>query len=366
MAFSFSFLQSHAINSHVRYIFIGSLFTALATSPFYNACRDNDIKVVEHYLKIMSLTEINKMEPNGSTALHVAAYRGHEKIVELLLEKGGDHSLVNKYNSTPLDEAKTDQIKKMIRHRRYATRFVSESVEWIVSTNNADFQAHEYSKKLEAYGQDSQFDQLIVYIKQNYLEKDLQDVDHIDKIKRYFDEAISKKDPVYLLKAYTAETGFYSTLNFHLAQLRLENLTAEENLSRAYYIGIIACHPKFKTFSYFGRTFRGMMITNDDLKQYKIGTRILTKTFSSTSKQVDVALSFLGKNQDPSDRLSTICIYEIRNQRTALDIGHISVFPDEEEVLILPYSAFKIIDIKQNKDNAPRIEIKLKECEPWL
>ncbi|CAF0834372.1 unnamed protein product [Rotaria sordida] len=314
----------------------------------------------------MSLEEINQMEPNGSTALHVAAYQGHEKIVELLLQKGACYSTVNKYNCTPLDEAKTDKIKQLIHRRMNSTRFVSDaSIEWILSTNDADFQASEYWEKLKTYGTDPQFYRLIAYIKKNYLEKDLQDIDGINTIKQYFDMAINEKDPVYLLQAYTAETGFYSTLNVHLAQLRLENLTAKENVSRAYYIGIIARHPKLETFSYTGVTFRGMMITNNDLKQYKRGTRILTKTFSSTSKQKDVALGFLRDNSGTDDRLSTICVYEIRNERTALDIEHISLFQDEKEVLILPYSAFKIIDIKLYENGSPRAEIKLKECEPW-
>jgi hypothetical protein len=108
-----------------------------------------------------------------------------------------------------------------------------------------------------------------------------------------------------------------------------------------------------------------MLITNDDLKKYEIGTKILTKTFSSTSKKLDVALKLLGNDWDAHDRLSTICIYEIRNPRTALDIEQISVFQDEEEVLILPFSAFKIIDIEINKHNSHQVQIKLKESEPW-
>jgi hypothetical protein len=107
-----------------------------------------------------------------------------------------------------------------------------------------------------------------------------------------------------------------------------------------------------------------MLITGNDLKQYKIGTRILTKTFSSSSKKLDIALGFLTNNHHENDRLSTICTYDIRNDMTALDIQHISLF-EYEEVLILPYSAFKIIDIQINKDKQPNVEIRLKECEPW-
>ena len=321
--------------------------------------------MVEKYLETMPLEEVNRLEPNGSTALHVAAYRGHEKIVELLLQKGACYSTVNKYEATPLDEAKTDRIKQLIRRRMNKNRFVSDSLEWIISTNDADYQSHKYYQKLQNYGKDPQFYKFIIYIKENYLGKDLQHLDDINTIEEYFDLAIKKKDPTYLLKAYTAETDFYSTLNVHLAQLKLENLTIKDNLSRAYYIGIIARHPKLERLSYTGITYRGMMITNDDIKQYKIGTRILTKTFSSSSKQLNIATRFVNNNNERNDQLSTICIYEIRNQRTALDIEHISLFQDEQEVLILPYSAFKIIDIKQYKNKSPRVEIKLKECEPW-
>jgi hypothetical protein len=313
----------------------------------------------------MSVEEINQMEPNGSTALHVASYKGHEKIVELLLEKGASHSILNRYKNTPLEEAKTERIRTLIRGRMTKTRFVSESVEWILQTNDADYQANKCLQKLETYGKDPNFDRLIIHIKENYLEKLLKCVEDLDKIREYFDMAIKKKDPLHLLKAYTADTGFYSSLNRDLAKLGLENLTDKENLDRAYFIGIIVHHPKLERFSYTGTVYRGMIITNDDFKQYKIGTRILTKTFSSASKQQKVALGFLDENLDRNDRLNTICIYQIRNQRTALDIEEISIFKHEEEVLILPYSAFKIFDIQKKNQKSPQIEITLKECEPW-
>ncbi|CAF4228275.1 unnamed protein product, partial [Rotaria magnacalcarata] len=62
------------------------------TSPFYDARRENNINLVEHYLKTMTVEEVDRIEQNGSTALHAAAYRGHDKIVELLLQKGASCS----------------------------------------------------------------------------------------------------------------------------------------------------------------------------------------------------------------------------------------------------------------------------------
>ncbi|CAF1124871.1 unnamed protein product [Rotaria sordida] len=311
----------------------------------------------------MTVEEINRIEPNGSTALHVAAYRGYEKIVELLLDYGASCVAKNKYKCIPLDEAKTDKIKQMIRRKMNETRSVSNSCWDILSTNDTNFQADEYQKTLKKYGKDRHFYHLIGYIKQNYIEKELHNIYGINIIQEYFDKAINEKDPTYLLKAHSADTGFYHALNKHLAQLQLEDLSATQNLSLSYFIGIIAHHPKFETLSYIGQVFRGMMITTNDIKQYTIGTRILTKIFVTTSKQRDLALNFPQQATNDDDRLSAICVYEIRNARTALDIQDVSLCSHEREVLILPYSTFQIIDIKQNRMSLPRLEIKLRELE---
>ncbi|CAF0952623.1 unnamed protein product [Rotaria sordida] len=349
------------IKSMLREFHSGSKVTSL----FYNACRNNNIDFVKYCLQTKSVENVNQIELNGSTALHAAASEGHEKIVELLLQNGASHSVIDKNNCTPIDKAKTDKIKEMIRHRMRIIRFFSDSIEWIISTIDTDYQVQKYLSKLETYGKDSEFQKLVVYIKENYIERDLKYVNDIGVIQKYFEIGISKNDPIPLLKACTADTGFYSTLNLHLSQLRLENLTNNENLSLIYYIGIIARHPKLERLSYTGITYRSMIITNDDLKQHKIGTRVLTKTFSLTSKQSNKALEFVcNYKHDKDDRLSTICQYEIHNRRTALDVQCISIFQDGQEVLILPYSAFKIISIKLNKNKSPQVEIKLEECEP--
>ena len=312
----------------------------------------------------MSIAEVNRMESSGFTALHVASSEGHEKIVELLLAKGASHSTANKHGLMPLDLAEKDEIKQLICHRINKTRFVSDSLNWIIAAT-ADLQAHQYSKKLETYGKDPHVDRLITFIKQNYIEKQLQHIEDIGRIKLCFNKAIHEQDLVHLLRAYIAETGFYSVLNTHLKKIQLDNLTNDENLGVAYYTGIIAHHPRFETFSFTGTVFRGMIMTTDDLKQHEIGTRLLTQTFSSASKQRNVVFDFLAGVDHSKDQLTTMCTYEIRNQRTALDIHQISLFECEEEVLLLPYSAFKIMDIQIDKNNSRHVEIRLKECDSW-
>jgi hypothetical protein len=127
----------------------------------------------------------------------------------------------------------------MICRRMNKTRFVRDFIVQIISKNYADCQTHQYFKILEAFVRGAQLYQLVVYIKQNYLETEFKDIDDINTIKQYFDMAINTDDPIYLLKAYATGTNFYSTLNAHLAQLNLQNLTNHENLSQAYYIGIV-------------------------------------------------------------------------------------------------------------------------------
>lgn len=313
----------------------------------------------------MSIVDINRIESNGSTALHVASSEGHVKIVELLLAKGASPSTLNKHNLTPLDLAETDQIKQFICHYVNKTRLVGDSVEWTIANSDADFQAHNYSSKLQVYGKDPHLDRLITYIKQNYIDRDLRHIEDIKIIKLNFNKALHEQDPAYLLKAYIAETGFCPALNARLAQLQLDSLTDNENLSLAYYVGIIAHHAKFETLSFTGTVFRGLIITAAELEQHTKGTRILTKIFSSASKQRHIVTALLDNIHPQNDRLTAVCTYDIRNQRTAFDIHYMSLFQHEEEVLLLPYSAFKIMDVQINKDNSPQVEIKFKECEPW-
>ncbi|CAF4120621.1 unnamed protein product, partial [Rotaria sordida] len=64
---------------------------------------------------------------------------------------------------------------------------------------------------------------------------------------------------------------------------------------------------------------------------------------------------------------SCLCQYLIKQNSTAINIQSLSTRPDEKEVLILPFTVFKVITIKQNYLYDPKasisIEIELEECE---
>ncbi|CAF0937086.1 unnamed protein product [Rotaria sordida] len=80
----------------------------------------------------MTLDEIDQIEPIGSTALHVASYRGHFRIVKLLLEAGADRAIQNKHNCLPFDEALNDDIKELFLRVPNRNRLKSDTgaIEW--------------------------------------------------------------------------------------------------------------------------------------------------------------------------------------------------------------------------------------------
>ncbi|CAF4910740.1 unnamed protein product, partial [Rotaria sp. Silwood2] len=64
---------------------------------------------------------------------------------------------------------------------------------------------------------------------------------------------------------------------------------------------------------------------------------------------------------------SCLCQYLIKQNSTAINIQSLSTKLDEKEILILPFTVFKVIAIKRNYLDDPTasisIEIELEECE---
>lgn len=60
--------------------------------------------------------EINKIQRDGSTSLHVASYYGHSLIVGLLLEYGARTDIKNRWGNTALVESSLDSVKSLIKN----------------------------------------------------------------------------------------------------------------------------------------------------------------------------------------------------------------------------------------------------------
>jgi hypothetical protein len=92
----------------------------------YKACRSGFCDMVEALLGLGC--DVNIAKSMGSSPLHAASYFGHEIIVALLLAKSADRDLKNKYENSPLDEARTDNIRRLL-----ATEAVQDHLQKLVA-----------------------------------------------------------------------------------------------------------------------------------------------------------------------------------------------------------------------------------------
>ncbi len=69
-------------------------------------------------LLIAKRAEVNSTTKwHGETPLHYAVEAGHRQIAELLIAEGADVNAMNVYCSTPLDGARDDDMKQLLRSR---------------------------------------------------------------------------------------------------------------------------------------------------------------------------------------------------------------------------------------------------------
>ncbi|CAF3514617.1 unnamed protein product [Rotaria sp. Silwood2] len=97
-------------------------------TDLYWACRAGDIDTVRQIIASTTYIDINRLEPNGSTALHAASFFGHADIVRLLLHQFGViHHRRNRYGLTAYEEAATDEIHQLFYRSSNSQRFYSNA-----------------------------------------------------------------------------------------------------------------------------------------------------------------------------------------------------------------------------------------------
>lgn len=79
---------------------VDSAEAKLTAQDLIDACIQGDLKLAKACLE--ADVNVNSREPQGSTVLHVAAFFGHQEIVELLIEQKADMSALNRSQQTPL------------------------------------------------------------------------------------------------------------------------------------------------------------------------------------------------------------------------------------------------------------------------
>ncbi|CAF3879295.1 unnamed protein product, partial [Rotaria sp. Silwood1] len=238
-------------------------------------------------------------------------------------------------------EAASNDIKQLFERIPGNTRYVANSgrVEWLLVAANAHAMAARNIEATRQYGVHP-FEPYVKQIINNYIKPHFQDVEKYEELLGFFNMALTTRDPKYLLKAYTAETGFYTKLNIDLA-----SDTDVGKLERQFYIGILAFNPCFDQFRFNGEAYRGMRLTEDDLREYAVNQKVMIKSFLSATIDKSEAEFFLGKIQrhnihGQAVKMGVMCTYIIRDKWSSLNVEHISEYPKEKEVLIFPYSVF--------------------------
>ncbi|CAF1653026.1 unnamed protein product, partial [Didymodactylos carnosus] len=168
------------------------------SSELYFYCRINAVDNVKGILRWTPIDDINRIEPNKSTALHAACYFGYKDIAELLIKAKANRSIKNGFGKTPLQEAATNEIRCLLE----CPTPQESKVDWlIIDDTNLIKNAIKYRYTLKKLSYDIR--DSISTIITTYLDKDLQNIAGIEMIKELFIKADSENDPVSIIKAYT-------------------------------------------------------------------------------------------------------------------------------------------------------------------
>ena len=370
-------------------------------SEFYFACRNGNIDYVREHIKGMSLEEIDKLEPNGSTALHAATFYDNKEVVQLLFDAKCSRTKLNRYGNMPYEEIQTEEMRKLYE-RPTLTRFHETDpntsfasflhddeeeqqpqarLDWVkVFENDAevmeyltnhqtttmwlkffDWASHtfsrfldrnDYSANLFELNSDRDFD--------DFLKRAIPNDDEYKRARKALIEAEEDKSIIPLIELYTSEfehggVPFYQVLNRQLA------LSSDTDVNTAHFCDRFVREFDLKTHelekrAYTGLTYRGATMNDSDIEKYehlsfygKNHGIIATRTFQSTSKNKQVALRFAAQNHNEFKRV--LFVFKISKPcSTICSIFDVAEYGAEEEVLIMPGNLFKVNQIVKSPE----------------
>ena len=154
-------------------------------------------------------------------------------------------------------------------------------------------------------------------------------------------EFVNKNSVEPLITLYTLETPLYRAL---------------QSDADAYTLILYLHLNQLRKRSFSGDAYRGAIMTVADLDAYRwahVHSAILeTRSMQSTSKSITVANQFAPSLPNNSIRLSVILHFKFNEKcPSAIDIKGLSQFPGEEEVLLLPFTLFKVTSIELTNIN---------------
>jgi len=352
---------------------------------------------IEKYFNLENnIKTIDRMGHYGNVALHVTSCYGYNEVIQLFLTNSALTSLENISSRLTFYDALTmHEIKELFKvsnlHDSQEKILDSVYIEWSLNGNNLIKKAKQFREQINLYRTYSNEHHLITnllieiieyYLNEYLLKQERFSKDQTQRIEDYFKKAIEEQNYLkYFIKAYTLTNNFHRVLNKHLALYILHYFDTQSYSSLRTKYRLINClvhivtlvinHPDIHKYKYNGISYRGLLMNEKDLECYLISNHILNRSFVSTSKNREVAKLFAGRQENISTKTSNrydlteiavLLKYTIKQNQTAIDIEHMSEIPDEEEVLILPFSVFQIKNRFENRAEMLVI-IELEECE---
>ena len=346
--------------------------TSIADTSFHQACREGDLKRVCELLPTMTSEQLNQSGPDGNTPLHCACEGNHEEIVAVLLDDRDmcSRTKLNRKGFTAYQTTDSERIRKRFHRpassddqRFLETNATSSLYPIPIAASHAsipDNWLRGHTTALDAV--DGQFmislstamrplKKLIQVLTEgesrdsfeSLIERCVANIPPTkrEKIIEQYDEYKRTNSVRTLLTIYTSDTPIHGALQKETnAYAALLFLHLNELTSRAY----------------LGETFRGSTMTPRDVEAYTWALHcqdylLETRTLQSTSKDQTVAEFFLPA-VSTADALAVLLTYRFSERCvTAIDLSQLSEFENEEEVLLLPFTLFKVESITIDPSN---------------
>lgn len=328
--------------------------------------------------------------------LHVATYSKPCETTQLIFTDSALQSLKQVFDQTyPDAQSKATEIKNLLKKNvnlfsSSQDQSDSDYIDWSPNVDILMNKRREFLEQINLYRTYDNRHHLIsrklfeiieYYLREYLINEENFPPEDMEKIKQCFHKAIIEQNYLkYFIEAYTFTNNFYKILNKHLAIHILDYFTSSPSPSTNYrlinclvhIVTLLIHHPDRESYKYQGITYRGVSMRRRHLEKYRIGYSIMNRSFVSTSKYRSVAQMFVenvSSNREDTDDETIVSVmfrYQIKQNRTAINIERLSTIRDEREVLIFPFGVFQVKNWVENdpKMSPPvQFEIILEECE---
>jgi hypothetical protein len=357
-------------------------------SDIYKACEEGDVNLVRSIIETSPLTvDINGVESNGSTALHLACEKGYVHIVQLLLHEYDvrrDHK--NRLGRTAY-EISSDAIRELFHRSNDETNpFCTDAnfqnpfeiinkrnPNWLKFYSNSSSLVTADLSNYTTGGFEVPWNGYIHNIKRFIgLDPDKKKIEQWSKyLQDFIDKYLSINSKLYsnaikCLENYTETRKIECLLYLYTLHTDIcKYLAQDKNNSDHFYAAIHFNLPSIRERAYKGRCYRGLTMTENNFNVYQRalmteGSYLGMNTFSSTSINRKVAEMFIDSSSNLFKILliinfARLCPTAIALYKFRSELECISKFEDEEEVLILPGTVFSVTKIEENFHSRSKI-----------